>query len=120
MKTLFKKFLIVMKNLFEKYIIVKYILKSYVKVMLYSLAIFIATFLILQLLGIYAQIEGALDIKYSSPFILVPLYGFISLSLICFFIGFLMYYYKYKRSITKGTFYKNFSIVLNQKQIKKN
>lgn len=104
-----------MKNLLEKYVIVKYIMGSYVKTLIISLGVITSVFVILKFTGLYASIERALDLKYNSPFILVPLYGFAALSILCFFIGFLVYFYKYKRPKTKGTFYKFFSNILNQK-----
>lgn len=104
-----------MRKLLEKYVIVKYIMGSYLKTLLISLGGFTAVFAILKLAGVYAAIESALDLKYNSPFVLAPLYGFAALAILCFFIGFLVYFYKYKRSKTKGTFYKIFSNILNQK-----
>jgi hypothetical protein len=54
-------------------------------------------------------------LKYNSPFVLVPLYGFVALAILCFFIGFIVYFYKYKRTKTRGKFYKIFSNILNEK-----
>ncbi|MCL2078613.1 MAG: hypothetical protein FWH17_02080 [Oscillospiraceae bacterium] len=115
MKKLFEK----IKKEFEKYLIVNYVTGSYVKFLLYSIGIFAAVFAVLFVSGLYNRLETALDLKYDSPFILAPLYGFIILALLCFFVGFLMYFYKYKRSKTKSTFYKAFSSVLDEKQIDK-
>ncbi len=106
-----------MKKIFEKYLIFKYIVSSYIKCLLGSLAIFMAIFAVLAFSGLYARIESALDLKYNSPFVLVPLYGFIGLSFLCLFIGLLMYFYKYKRSKTKGTFYKTFSNIINESKL---
>ncbi len=106
-----------MRKIFEKYLIVKYVVSSYVKSLLYFLLLFIAIAAVLIFSGLYSRIESALDLKYNSPFVLVPLYGFIVLAFLCFFIGMLMYFYKYKRSKTKGTFYKTFSNILSEKQM---
>lgn len=89
---------------------------SYVKTLLISLVGFATVFAILELTGVYSGIESALDLKYNSPFVLAPLYGFVILSILCFFIGFLIYFYKYKRSKTKGKFYKIFSNILNENE----
>jgi hypothetical protein len=106
-----------MKRLLEKYVIAKYILISYVKTFLISSVIFAAVFVILKLTGLYTDIENALNLQYNSPFILVPLYSFAALAILCFFIGFLVYFYKYKRAKTKSRFYRVFSEILNEKKI---
>lgn len=104
-----------MKKLLEKYVIVNYIIGSYVKTFVISLVSISVVFAILKFTGLYTVIERTLDLKYDSPFVLVPLYGFITLAILCFFIGFLVYFYKYKRSRIKGKFYKVFSNILNEK-----
>jgi len=90
-----------------------------VKALLLSLAAFTLLFAALIPTGVYNRIESVLDLKYNSPFVLIPLYGFIALSGICFFIGFLLYYYKYKRSRSKGTFQEAFSKIISDKPIGK-
>jgi len=45
-------------------------------------------FAVLKFTGWYAGIESALDLQYNSPLILVPLYGFAVLAVLCFFVGF--------------------------------
>lgn len=104
-----------MKKIFEKYPIVRYIIGSYVKFFLQAFVFFAVVFAALLFTGLYAQLESTLDLKYDSLFILVPLYGFAALAVLCFFIGFLMYFYKYKRSKVKSMFYKTFSSILNEK-----
>lgn len=105
-----------MKKIFEKYPILRYVISSYVKFFLYSFAFFVVIFAVLGFTGLYARLASALDLKYNSPFILVPLYGFAALSLLCFVIGVLMYFHKYKRSKNKNLFYKTFSNILGEKQ----
>jgi len=105
-----------MKNPLDKYIVVKYVLSSYVKALLISVGIFTVGFAILEFSGLYYPVERALDLKYNSPFVIAPLYGLIALSFLCFFIGLLMYLYKYKRTKVKGTFYKAFSSILNEEK----
>jgi len=102
------------KKLLEKYLIVKYILTSYAKTLLISLAVLAAVFAVLKFTGWYAGIESALDLQYNSPLILVPLYGFAVLAVLCFFVGFLIYFYKYKRPKIKTRFYKVFSSILEK------
>lgn len=106
-----------MKKLFQKYPVFKYILESYVKSFLFVLVFFSVAFAILKFTGIYAWLERALDLKYNSLFVLVPLYGSVALAVLCLFIGILLYFYKYKRSSSKSDFYITFSNILNDKQI---
>jgi hypothetical protein len=91
-------------GLFDKAPIVGYVLISYVKALLIALAGFTVIFAGLYFTGIYAKIETALDLKYNSPIVLVLLWGCLGLAVVCFFVGFLMYFYKYKRSKSKNTF----------------
>lgn len=105
-----------MKKLFEKHLIPGYIVISYVKFLIISLLVMSVTSIALILSGAYAKIERALDLKYNSPWIIGPLYGFIALAGLCFFIGFLMYFYKYKRSKTWSAFYKALSTALIEKK----
>ena len=101
-----------MKKIFEKYLILQYVVRSYVIYLLCSLVLFSVLYIVLELTGVYSRLETALDLKYNSLFVLVPLYAFIGLSILCAFIGCLMYFYKYKRSRTRGTFHKSFSKIL--------
>lgn len=105
-----------MKKIFERYPILRYVLGSYVKTFFGASVLLAVTFAVLWLTGLYARLETVLDLKYNSPFVFVPLYGFAALSVLCLVIGFLMYFYKYKRAKTKGTFYKTFSNILNEVQ----
>jgi drug/metabolite transporter (DMT)-like permease len=104
-----------MKKLFEKHVIVQYIVRSFVKTLLIALGAFAVLFAILEFTGLYEGIERVLDLKYNSPFILIPLWGFIALAVLCFIIGFLMYFYKYIRAKSKSTFHSAFSTILEKK-----
>lgn len=108
-----------MRKLFEKYVIVKYIFTSYAKTLLISIGSFTILFAILEFTELYARIERALDLKYNSPFVLLPLFVFAALAVLCFFVGFLLYFYKYKRSKSKSAFGNAFSNVLNKKTDRK-
>lgn len=105
-----------MKKLFAKYPIVKDILVSYMYSLLYSCVFVGVIFGVLELTGLYRKLERVLDLKYNSPFILIPLYGFATIAILSFVIGFLLYFYKYKRSKAKSTFYKTYSNILYEKQ----
>lgn len=104
-----------MKKIFEKYPIFKYVVCSYVKTLLYSVVIFTLIFAVLIFTGLYPTIESTLDLKYNSPFVLVPLYGALVLAVLSFFVGFLMYFHKYKRAKSKTVFYKTFIDLLDKK-----
>lgn len=104
-----------MKNIFEKYSIAKYIIGAYIKILLFSGVILGAVFVVLKITGLYAQIESVLNLKYNSPFILVPLYGCLILALLGLVVGALMYFHRYKRTKINSVFYKKLSQVLNQR-----
>ena len=103
-----------MKKESGKYLIFKYVASSYVKSFLISLGVFSLAIGILVLTGLYYPIESALDLKYNSPFVFGPIVGFVILALICFFVGFLLYYYKYKRSIKRSAFHAAFTRMLEK------
>ena len=105
-----------MKKLFERFPILRYLIESYIKFLLILSAAFTVLFAVLHFTGIYASIESALDLKYNSPFVLVPLYGTAALSVLCFVIGVLLYFYKYKRSKSQSKFYRAFISLLTEKQ----
>lgn len=111
MKKTFEK----IKAIFEKIPIVSYILGAFIKSLLISSGVVIVGFGAFWALGIYSKLETALDLKYNSPIVLVPLWTFAALFVLCFVVGFLMYYYKYKRSKTKTVFYKALASILNDK-----
>jgi hypothetical protein len=101
-----------MKKFFDKYVLAKYIVNSFLKTLLICLVVFPGIFSLLYFTGLYFTLETALDLKYNSPFVLVPLWGSLGLAALCFFIGCLMYFYKYKRSKSKTKFYVTFSNLL--------
>ena len=112
-----------MRRVSEKYTVLymltDYVISSYIKVLLCALAAFAILFAALFFSGLYSQLETILDLKYNSPFVLVPLYGSIALALLCLFIGFLLYFHKYKRSKTNGRFCRTFSNILSEGQAEK-
>lgn len=104
-----------MRKLLEKYPIFKFVTSSYVKVLLGAGVFISALFTVLKLTGLYEKLEAILDLKYNSPFVLVPLYGFAILAILCFFVGALLYFHKYKRAKSNSAFYHAFSTVLKGK-----
>ena len=101
-----------MRKLLEKYPILKYVISSYLKALLGAGVSIAVLFAVLQLTGIYEKLEAILDLKYNSPFVLVPLYGFAILAILCFFVGALLYFHKYKRTKTNTAFSEAFSKIL--------
>lgn len=59
-----------------------------------------ALYLLLLGVGVYDNIATALDLKYNSPLVLVPLWVMVAVGALCVIVGMLMYFHKYKR--TKG------------------
>ena len=106
MKKYFNKF-------FNKVPILKYILNTFIKCFIITILAGGLIYLILSLTGIYSKLESALDLKYNSPFVFIPIFAFAALAIICFVIGFLLYFHKYKRSKSKSKFNKAVSNILD-------
>lgn len=104
-----------MKRFFDKHLILKYIFYSFVKVLVYVSIGVISMFIILEITGVYGKLDNMLDLKYYSPWVIAPIIISAVIALFSFFAGLIFYLYKYKRSVTKGTFYKALSDVLNKK-----
>lgn len=107
-----------MKKIFDKYPILKYVVTSYIKYVLIIGVLVAVMFALLYVTGIYTRLESILDLKYNSPFVLIPLYGFAILGVICFVVGGLLYFHKYKRTKINSIFYRKISIILNEKKNK--
>lgn len=103
-------------RLFHKVPILKYILSSFIKYFLAAVFITACLFAVLYFTGVYSMLESALDLKYNSPFVLVPMYAFAALAVLCLFIGFLLYFHKYKRSKSNTEFHKIVSVIMNDTQ----
>ncbi|MBQ6160935.1 MAG: hypothetical protein IJK24_08305 [Oscillospiraceae bacterium] len=71
---------------------------------------------VLSLAGIYNGIENTLNLKASSPWIIIPLFVCLFGAVLSFLLGFLMYFHKYKRSSAKTKFSQNYGIVLAQEK----
>lgn len=64
----------------------------------------VASFLLLWSVGIYDNLETALDLKYNSPLLLVPMWVLVAAFALCMVVGLLMYFHKYKRPKVKSAF----------------
>lgn len=100
-------------RLFDRVPILKYIVYSFVKWFIIMALACGVIFAVLLFTGIYAKVESALDLKYNSLFVVIPLYVFAGLSVLCFVIGFLLYFHKYKRTKSKSKFSKIYSDILS-------
>lgn len=103
-----------MRKLLERYPIAQYVAGMFIRTFIIALGLFVVLFAILQLTGVYAQIESALDLKYSSPFVVVPLWAFLALAVLCLFVGLLIYFHQYKRALVKTTFGSAFTGILEE------
>lgn len=65
----------------------------------------VVIFLLLWGFGVYDTLETALDLKYNSPILLVPMWTLAALFILCVVSGMLMYFHKYKRTVAKSAFY---------------
>lgn len=106
----------IFNHLLDKVPIIKYILTSFAKWFVIAALVCGTTYTVLSLTGNYAKVESAMDLRYNSPFVLVPLLAFAALAVLCFIIGFLLYFHKYKRARAKSRFHEALSAVLNNKQ----
>lgn len=91
--------------IFDKMPIIKYILISFIKSFIVASVLAALVYFALQITGIYSKLETMLDLKYNSPMIVVPMWAFVALCVLCFVIGFLMYFHKYKRGKYKTVFF---------------
>ncbi|MEY8238304.1 hypothetical protein AALA36_21880 [Lachnospiraceae bacterium 66-29] len=103
------------RSVFDKVPVVAYALKSFIISFFIAAVVLAVLFAILWQMGIYAELEAALDLKYNSPFIVAPMWTFAALFLICLMVGFLMYFHKYKRGKAKTDFYKAVAPALRKK-----
>ena len=101
-----------MRKFLEKHPILKYVISSYIKVLLGGGLLMATLFAVLNFTGVYEKLETVLDLKYNSPLVLVPLYGFAILAILCFFVGALLYFHKYKRAKSKTAFYEAFNKIM--------
>ena len=103
-----------MKKIFNRIPLLKYVLTAFAKGFCIIAPVLAVLFGIGYATGIYGRIESALDLKYDSVFVTMPIILFAVLALICFFVGFLMYFHKYKRQKTRSLFGEQFRNVLEQ------
>ena len=103
-----------MKKIFARIPLLKYVLSAFIKGFIIIVAVLAVLFGISYVSGIYGRIESALDLKYNSAFVTMPIILSAVLAVICFFVGFLMYFHKYKRQKTRSLFGAQFRNVLEQ------
>ena len=62
---------------------------------------------------ISASVKMCIRDRYNSPFVIIPIFAFAALAILCFVIGFLLYFHKYKRTKSKSKFNKALSNILD-------
>lgn len=102
----------------DKVPILKYILQAFIKWLIIAAPACGILYAVLYLTGAYEKMESFLDLRYDSPFVLVPLTTFAALAVLCFVIGFLLYFHKYKRPLAKSRFSQTLQALLNDRQKK--
>lgn len=95
--------------------ILSYILVSLIKTFFVVVIILIALFSILYATGTYNKLETVLDLKYNSPILIIPMFVFSLLLVVCIVIGFLLYFHKYRRGKHKTKFYNSLCNTFEQK-----
>lgn len=109
-----------LKKVFDKLPILKYVLTSLLKWLIIAISALAVVFAVMQITNVYGKIETMLDLKYNSPFVLVPLFSSAALAVLCFVVGFLLYFHKYKRAKSRTRFNKSFENILERTQAKGN
>ena len=89
----------------ELFVLVRYVISAFLVVLPCSFGAIALLFIVLFATGFYAHIEDSLNLKYDSLFILVPMFASLALALLCLFVGFLLYYHKYKRPKANSKFH---------------
>ncbi len=96
----------------NKYLILlKYVTYSYVRTFILCIPFIILLYIVLKLTGIYPM----LDLKYDSPLISMPIFISLSLALIVFVFGVILYVFKYKRNSEKTDFFRFVGKLLEEK-----
>lgn len=105
----------ILDQFLDKFPIAKYIIGAFIKFFIWAVGILLVIVPVLFITGLYRKIESLLDLKYNSPFVIVPLFGFLALAIISFLIGALMYFHKYKRSKVDSAFAKKLNQLLRDR-----
>ena len=111
-----KKIVNLIKAFFEKRPLLSDIIKTTLGTLLFTSIFVAAIFLILWATDTYSALQAALDLKFNSPVLLTVISVFGILCLVCWTVGALMYFHKYKRNKTKTDFYKELSPIFTKKQ----
>ena len=93
-----------MKKILNRIPLLKYVVTAFAKGFCIIGAALAVLFAIGYVSGIYGRIENALDLKYDSEFVTLPVLLSAVLARICFFVGVMMLFHKYKRQKTKSLF----------------
>ncbi len=94
----------------------RYILSSFIPWLVLTAVLLGVLFAVLNFTGLYSTLENALDLKANSPWVITPLIVSAAGTVICFLLGSLMYFHKYKRSVVKTKFNRELSKVYSREQ----
>lgn len=103
-----------LKALTEKTPILAGVVITFVQAALISVAVAGASFLLLWSIGLYDNLETALDLKFNSPLLLVPMWVLAAAFALCLLVGLLMYFHKYKRPKVESAFGKALEPILGK------
>lgn len=98
--------------------ILRYLIDGLLRCLVFAVPSALLIYGALTVTGVYPKLESMLDLKYNSPFIRGPLYVFGVLAVLCFLLGFLLYFHKYTRARAKSDFSEPFSKILDSAQAK--
>lgn len=104
------------RKFMEKRLLLQYVMRSFLRVLAIMILATGVIFGILQLFGLYPKLESRLDLKYDSPWLLVPMAAALALALIAFVLGLILYFYKYKRSRERSRFNSALQNVITEKR----
>lgn len=107
-----------LNKILDKMPVLKYILTAFIKWLILAAAVLVSLYTVLSLTKVYDKLQSMLDLKYNSPFVLVPLFASAAIAVLCFVIGFLLYFHKYKRAKSKTRFNRVFTSILENKKEK--
>lgn len=100
----------------DKHPILGHFLRNLIKTFIIGSAAIALVFGILIWTGLYEKIEIALDIRYNSSLITIPLYAFAGVAVVGLVIGILLYFHKYKRVKTRSLFGDKLKEVLQKEE----
>lgn len=104
----------VQSRVFAKLPLLRETLAAFLGALFAGAALVAVVYGILKATGIYNRLEMALNLRADSDYFLYPMRIAAALAIVCFTIGFLMYFHKYNRSKLLSPFSRAFSAVMTE------